>query len=71
MKRGKSLLVDEQRRLQWYVVHRLEYLNNRQTALKQGLEQTDTQFDYELLREFLENRGRIQELQNFLKRLEP
>lgn len=47
-------------RAQWYVLHRIEYLQNRQNWLRQQLSEESP--NYDLLREFMENKGRLQEL---------
>ena len=56
--------------IQWYVEHRLEYLRNRQSSIKTQLEQKTPAFQYDALKEFMENRGRIEELENILRHSE-
>jgi hypothetical protein len=59
-----------QSRLIWYLEHRIEYLSNKRDALRKVLEQTDEgTFDYDLLREFMEIKGRLKELQYLIERL--
>lgn len=49
-------------RLRWYIEHRIEYLKNKQVHHKHRLEAEN--LDYDVLREFMENKGRLKELEN-------
>jgi hypothetical protein len=61
----------ETSRLLWYLQHRIEYIRNKQTALKDDLEHYDPNtFDYDKLKDFLENKGRLLELQHMVKRIQ-
>lgn len=59
--------------LEWYVEHRLEYLQHRQERLRSELmsETVDSEhFPYDRLREYMENKGRIAELKRLRERSE-
>lgn len=58
----------DQGQIRWYIEHRIEYLQIRQDALRQYLK-TEEQFDYNYLKEYMENKGRLFELQNILGHL--
>lgn len=55
----------------WYTQHRLEYLRNKQETLRSKLDVVASSvgtFPYDLLQEFMENKGRIKELESLIQR---
>ncbi|WAH38683.1 hypothetical protein [Alicyclobacillus dauci] len=54
---------------EWYLLHRIEFLQNRLDKLRRGLSKEPSKVDFEDLREFLETRGRVKELENILEHL--
>ncbi len=59
---------DDQGQIRWYIEHRIEYLQIKQDTLRNYLK-TGEQFDYDILKQFMENKGRLYELQNILNHL--
>lgn len=58
-------------RMMWYIEHRLEYLEKRQTRLKESIETASSaDIDYDALKEFMENKGRVNELMRILAHMD-
>ncbi|GMA66132.1 hypothetical protein [Alicyclobacillus fastidiosus] len=58
------------RQAEWYVDHRIEYLSNRLNKLREMLEAQNGQLHYDALKEFLETRGRLKELENIRQHMD-
>jgi hypothetical protein len=58
----------EESRMTWYIDHRIEYLRNKLSGLRKVLEHQN-EFDYDALREFMEIKGRLKELENLSEHL--
>ena len=57
-------------RIRWYVEHRIEFLRHRQQKLRESLESSDGDPNYDTITEFMENKGRLKELHELSERLE-
>lgn len=66
---GRRAAQSDISRIKWYIEHRLEYLENHQLDIKDSIEQSK-ELNYDLLKEFMENRGRLRELKNIRDRIE-
>lgn len=54
--------------LEWYIENRIEYLEKKVKRLRESLEAT-SDFDYDAIKELMETRGRLKELQHMQQRL--
>ncbi|WP_026975991.1 hypothetical protein [Alicyclobacillus contaminans] len=62
----------DKERMRWYIDHRIEYLTNQLESYKRKLEQAveGASFNYDVLKSYLEIRGRIRELRNLQDHME-